>query len=75
MCQWVPPLKKPQKKIRGRFGERGGLVFIFFCNGLGAAQVGECTVLCAGCRPLGQNSSAAGTAGVQAVGWGLKQGG
>lgn len=42
------------------------MCLIFFCGGLGAAQVGECTVLSAGCRPLQQNSSAAGTAGLGA---------
>lgn len=34
----------------------------------------ERSALGAGCRPLWQNSSAGGTAAVEAVGWGLKQG-
>lgn len=65
------PEKASEKKIRGRLGGVGGGLFaFFFCSGLGAALVDECTALGAGCRPLWQSSSAAGTAGVEGVCWG-----
>lgn len=39
--------KNSEKKVDGDLG--GDLLYIFFCSGLGAAQVGEHTALGAGC--------------------------